>query len=174
MKILRWLIEEGKAIATVTLYFAACFIVIMLLKQLWLAEYGIEFTGIATALLAALVTAKVVIILDHLPLHRCLRNSPGVVEVLVRSTVYTLGGLLVMLLEKTFEARTEYGGVLPSLANVFEHRDMPNIWATSLAVGLSFLAYNIFDIMSRAIGNQSVVKLFFSRKVTAAQAAEGG
>jgi len=48
MKILRWLVEEAKAIASVTLYFAACFVVIMFVKQLWLAEYGIEFSGIAT------------------------------------------------------------------------------------------------------------------------------
>ena len=34
-----------------TLYFAVCSVVILLLKQLWLADYGIEFHGIAAALL---------------------------------------------------------------------------------------------------------------------------
>jgi len=168
MKVLHWLVEEGKAVAIVTLYFAACFAVIMLLKQLWLAEYGIEFSGIATALLAALVTAKVVIILDHVPLLRSLQASPGIVEVVARSAVYTLGVLAVLLLEKAFEARAEQGGLLTALANVFKHRDMPKIWATAIAVGLSFLAYNVFETIRRAIGDRRMVELFLSRKAPAA------
>lgn len=166
MKALHWLVEEGKAVATVTLYFAACFAVIMLLKQLWLADYGIEFSGIATALLAALVTAKVVIILDHVPLRRWLYGSPGVVEVLVRSVVYTLAVLLVMLLEKAFEARTEYGSFPSSLANILDHPDMHEIWAISIAVGLSFLAHNVFETIRRAVGAERMREMFLSSRAT--------
>jgi hypothetical protein len=100
VKVLHCLVEEAKAIASVTLYFAACFVVIMVLKQLWLAEYDIEFNGIATALLAALVTAKVVIILDHVPLNQWLQGSPGIMEVVARSIVYTTAVLAVMVIEK--------------------------------------------------------------------------
>lgn len=115
MQILRWLVEEARSIAWITLYFAACLVVIMLLKQLWLAEYAIAFSGIATALVAALVTAKVVIVLDHAPLTRWLRNSPGIIEVITRSAVYTLGVLVALVLERAFEARTEQGGMIGGL-----------------------------------------------------------
>lgn len=168
MKALHWLVEEGKAVATVTLYFAACFVVIMLLKQLWLADYGIEFSGIAAAFLAALVTAKVVIILDKVPLRRWLDGTPGVIEVVLRSAVYTLAVLVVMLLEKTFEVRTEQGGFVAALANIFGHPDVPKICATSIAVGIAFLAYNVFETIHRAIGDRQMFELFLSRKATAA------
>ena len=163
MKALHWLVEEGKAIALVTLYFAACFAAIMLLKQLWLVEYGIEFSGVATALVAALVTAKVVIVLDTTPLTKWLQGSPGLIEVGARSAV-----LAVMVMEKAFESRTEYGGFTVALANVFGHPEMPNVWATTIAVGLSFLAYNAFGVIRRAIGAERMIELFLSRNATAA------
>ena len=166
MKILRWLVEEGKAIATVTLYFAACFVVIILLKQLWLADYGIEFSGIATALVAALITAKVVIILDQVPLTRWLQRSPGIIEVITRSAVYTFAVLVVMLVEKAFESRAEQGSLVVALASVFGHPDMSKVWATTIAVGLSFLAYNAFEIIRRAIGAKRMLELFLSRNAT--------
>lgn len=167
MKILRWFVEEAKAIAAVMLYFAACFVVIMVLKQLWLAEYGIEFSGIATALLAALVTAKVVIILEHAPLTRRLQGTPGLTEVITRSAAYTLAVLIVMIVEKGFEARTEHGSLMMSLANIFDYPDMPKLWATTICVGLSFLAYNAFAVVVRAIGRKKVLQLFLSRNAAA-------
>lgn len=169
MKILRWLVEEARSIAWVTLYFAACFTIIMLLKQLWLAEYGIAFSGIATALVAALVTAKVVIILDHAPLTGWLRNSPGIIEVITRSTLYTVGVLVVLVLERAFEARTEQGGMMAALANVFAHPGLPRLWATTIAVGLSFLAYNAFGVIGRAIGVRRMVEVFLSRHAAACE-----
>jgi hypothetical protein len=167
MKVLHWLAEEAKSIALVTLYFAACFAVIMLLKRLWLVDYGIEFRGIATALVGALVTAKVVIILDKVPLTKWLQGSPGIIEVGARSALYTAAVLVVMLLEKAFESRAEYGGFTVALVNVFEHRDIPKVWATTIIVGLSFLAYNFFGVVRRAMGAKRMVELFLSRNVTA-------
>ncbi len=169
MKVLHWLVEEGKAVATVTLYFAACFIAILLMKQLWLVEYGIEFSGISMALIAALVTAKVMIILDHVPIARWLSGWPGALEVATRSAVYTFAVLFVLVIEKAFESRAEQGGLMPALANIFQHSDLPNVVATTIAVGLSFLAYNTFSVVYRDIGGQRMREIFLSRHAMASQ-----
>jgi hypothetical protein len=166
MKSLHWLVEEAKSIASATLYFATCFVVIMLLKQLWLADYGIEFRGISTALVGALITAKVVIILEHVPLTKWLQGSLGIIEVITRSTLYTTAVLVVMLFEKAFESRTEQGNLLAALANVFGHPDMPKLLATTICIGLSFLAYNAFGVVIRAIGAKRMVELFLRRNTT--------
>jgi hypothetical protein len=173
MRILRWLVEELKAIAGVTLYFAACFVLILLMKHFWLEEYGIRFTGIAAALVAALVTAKVIIVLDHVPLTRWLGGAPGIVSVVVRSAVYTAVVLVVMLLEKAFEARAEYGGFTSAVANIFHHPELPQLYATMIAVGLSFLAYNVFELMRQAVGGDRMVELFLSRRVPPGRHAQG-
>jgi hypothetical protein len=53
-----------------------------------------------------------------------------------------------------------------ALANVFGHPDMPKLWATTLAVGLAFLAYNAFEIVRRAIGARRMLELFLSNNTT--------
>lgn len=174
MRFLHWLADEAKAVAAVTLYFAACFVVIMLLKQLWLAEYGIELRGIPTALLAAVITAKVVIVLDHSALTARLRAWPGLVEVIAKSAVYTLAVLVVMLLEKAFDARTEQGGFPAALASIFHHPDMPKVWATAIAVGLSFLGYTAFAVVRRAVGAERLRAMFLSSSAAATRAVKEG
>jgi hypothetical protein len=52
-------------------------------------------------------------------------------------------------------------------ANIFDHPDMPKMWATTIAVGLSFLAYNAFGVIRRAIGAKRMGELFLSRNATA-------
>jgi hypothetical protein len=171
MKVLRWLIEEAKALAAVTLYFAACFAVVMLLKQLLLAEYGIEFSGLATAILVALVTAKVVIVLQKVPLTHWLRNQPPIADVLARTAFYTLATVVALLLERAFEARSEHGGFAESLASVLEHRDVAQVWATTICVGLAFLAFNAFGVIRREIGGRRLWRIFF--RGTVGRQAEG-
>lgn len=166
MKFLHWLREEIRSVALVTLYFAVCFVLILLMKQFWLAEYGIRFSGLTIALLAALVTAKVIIVLDHVPLTRWLGGAPGIVLVLVRSAVYTAVVLLVMLLEKAFEARAEYDGFTSALVNIFQHPELPQLYATTIAVGLAFIAYNAFETVRQGIGHDRFVALFLSRHAT--------
>jgi hypothetical protein len=131
MKFLRWLAEEAKAIASVTLYFAA------------------------------------VIVLDQIPLTRWLQGSRGIVELITRSALAT-AVLVAMLCEKAFESRAEQGDLISALTNVFDHPDMPKLWATALAVGLSFLAYNAFELVRRAIGAKRMVELFLRRNATGA------
>lgn len=165
MRFLHWLGHEVKTLVAVTLYFLACFIVIMVLKKLLLAQYGIAFSGLSTAVIGALVTAKVVIVLDKVRLGR-LRRLPGAVDVAVRTGLYTFATLLLLLAERAFEARGEQGGFLAAAAAVFEHRDVHRVWATTIGVGLAFLAYNAFAVLRREIGGKRVVAMFFARPAT--------
>ena len=161
---LRWLIEELRSLAWLTFYFAAWFVVIMLLKQLWLEEYGIAFSGIATGLLAAVITAKVVVVLDHLPMTKRLQDLPGIAEVLTRSAVYTVFVLAVMIAEKAFESRANHGGLIIALRRVLDHPDMPAVYGSAIMIGLAFLSHHAFSIVRRDIGSKRMADLFLARK----------
>jgi hypothetical protein len=102
-------IRELRAVLLTTLYFALWFGVLMLLKRLLLAQYQIEFRGLSLALFGALVVAKVVLVLDHVPLGRWTRRHPAITDVLLRTLLYTIGVFIALLLEKAFEDRHEYG-----------------------------------------------------------------
>lgn len=164
MKVLHWLVEEIRSVIVVTIYFAICFTLIMILKQLLLAEYGIAFSGLTSAVIIALVTAKVVVVLRKVPLSRLYDGQPGIVDVAARTVLYTFATLLALLLEKAFEVRGEYGGFLNAVAGIFDHREVSRVWATTLCVGLAFAAYNAFGVIFEAVGKKEVRRIFFARK----------
>jgi hypothetical protein len=164
MNALRWLGREAKSIAAVTLYFAAWFTFIILLKKLLLAEYGIEFNGISAALIGALVTAKVVVVLEKVPLHRMYRKWPVVADVLIRSAVYTIAVLVVLLIERAFDARAAHGGFAGALRNVLDHPDIHQIWATALCIGVAFIAFNAFAVLRREVGGRGLFGMFFRKQ----------
>src|SRR5688572_27969493 len=83
--------NEIKIVGLVTLIFAIYFVMMMLLKRLMLAQYEFEFRGLSAALIGALVVAKVVVVLDHVSLGQWLRRQPVIVDVLLRTLLYTAG-----------------------------------------------------------------------------------
>ena len=91
--------HELKAIITVTLYFAVWLGIFMGLKVLILKEYEIHFDGLSKVLFGSLILAKVVLILQHVPLGNWIKSRPVAVDVIVRTLLYAVGTLIVLLLE---------------------------------------------------------------------------
>lgn len=56
--------QEAKEVGVGTLYFLIWFGIILTLKKLMLEAYPIEFYGFSTAVVGALIVAKVVVVLD--------------------------------------------------------------------------------------------------------------
>jgi hypothetical protein len=162
MMILEKLKHEIKAVFLVTLFFAAWLGVLMGVKALILEDYHIRFTGFSMALVGALILGKVVLILEHVPLRVWLRRHPVLVEVLVRTLLYAIGTLVVLLLERSIESRHEHGGILPALANIFKHRDMPHVWANTICLGGALLFYNLFSTLKHELGPGGLARVFLS------------
>ena len=163
------LVEELKAIALTTLYFAVWLGVLMVLKKLILAEYHIHFKGLSMALIGALVLAKVVLILEHVPLGEWIDRRPAVYDVIVRTTFYAFGVLIVLLLEKAFEARHEYGGFLRALTRVFEHPDIPHVLANTICTAGALLVFNALTIVQEHLGEHGLGRLFLSQSPKASK-----
>jgi ABC-type dipeptide/oligopeptide/nickel transport system permease component len=67
-----------------------------------------------------------------------------------------------MLLEKTFESRHEQGGFGPALMNVFQHRDMPHVWANTICLTGALLFYNLLAEINRRLGTGGLARMFLS------------
>ena len=94
------LISEFKSVGFATLYFGCWLAVLLLIKQLVLAEYQIQFHGISNALIGALILGKSVLVLEHVPLGKWIRQRPAWVDVMLRTILYASGVLVVLILEK--------------------------------------------------------------------------
>ena len=154
--------HELKAILLLTLFFAAWLGVLMGIKVLIPEEYQIPFGGISKVLIGALILAKVVLILEHVSLGAWLRRKPVIVDAVLRTLFYASGTLVVMLLEKAIESRHEQGGFGPALLKVFQHPDMPHVWANTLCVTGALLFYNLLSVLNRHHGPGGLARVFLS------------
>lgn len=146
------LVEELKAVGVTTLYFAVWFVLLVIVKSLILAEYQIEFRGLSLALIGALIVAKVVLIAGHVPLGSWVMTRPRGIEVLARTAIYSVGVVIVLLLEKSFEARHEYGGFGSALRQIFDHRDIHHVWANAICVSAALLSFNVLIQIRMRLG----------------------
>jgi hypothetical protein len=133
----------------------------VLLKKLILSEYQIQFGNLSVALVGALVVAKVVLIMENIPLGAWLRARSGLFHILVRTLMYALGVFVLLLLEKAFEGRHEYGGFIPSLANVW-HKDIAHVWATAICVAGALLIFTTLFVIRRHVGKRGLRRMFVS------------
>jgi len=151
--------NEVRAVLLTTAYFAACFGLLLILKKILLAEYNIKFHHLSLALVGALVVGKVVLILEHVPLGGWMKRQPAWLDVIVRTALYAAGAFLVLLLEKSFESRHEYGGFFASLIHIFEHEDIHHVLAAGISVSLALLGFNVFAVLKRHLGQHYLIQL---------------
>ena len=162
MKILKKILEEIKVILRTATYFAIVFILMMVMKKLYLEDYDIEFTGLSQAIIGALVMSKVIILMELISLGPWVQRQPPIVDVIIRTLLYTMGVLIVVLLEKAFEDRHKADGFRDAISYVLSHRDIYHVWATTIGTAGSIFVYNAFSVVQRTLGKNGFVKLYFS------------
>jgi hypothetical protein len=166
--------NEIKAVALATLYFATWIGVLVVLKELALAEYRIEFHGLSLALVGALVLAKVVLVLEHVPLGAWIRTQPALLEVILRTALYAFGVLVVLVLEKALEGRHDHGGFGPSLIAVFQHAEVHHVWVNTICLSGALLGYNALSVVRRHLGEGGLIRLYLSPLPEESRAKQSG
>jgi hypothetical protein len=154
--------KELVAVMALTLYFGAWLGVLILLKYLVLAEYHIGFTKFSVALVGALVLAKVVLILEHVPLGAWVRRQPAWLDVVIRTLLYTFGVFVLLSLEKGIELRHEYGGFINALQAGYQNANVYHVWLNTLCLSGALLSYNMLSVVRRHLGNGALLKMFLA------------
>lgn len=154
------LVHELEELTIAGLYFGSWLGMLVILKKLVLSEYNIEFVGLSAALIGTLVLAKVVLILEHVPLGKWTLHRPAWVDVVVRTGLYSFGVLVVLLLEKGFEGRHEHGGFVASLTALFHNADLNHVLANTICLSGALLGYNALSVVRRSIGERGFIRLF--------------
>lgn len=154
--------HEAKAVIALTLYFGCWLGVLVLIKYLILAEYQIAFNQYSVAVVGALVLAKVVLVLEYVPLGPWVRDRPAWVDVVLRTTLHAFGVFVVLLLEKAFEARHEYGGFGASLISVFQQADAKHVWLNTICLSAALLSYNMLSVVRKRLGKGALLQMFLT------------
>ena len=152
------LLKELKSLSLTALYFLAWFGALMVLKVLMLHEYKLEFYGMTMVIVGALVAAKAVLILENVPLSGK-KPSPAIVEILLRTILYMAGVFVILVLEKSIEARHEYGGFFPALKGLAGSADRYHIWVNIICMFGAIFFFNLGSVTKAYLGETSIWKM---------------
>ena len=155
-------LHEIIVIARTATYFAVFFLFMIVMKKLTLKDYQIEFTGLSQALIGALIMSKVILLMQLISLGSWVQRQPPIVDTLLRTLLYSLGVLVVVILEKAFEARHEVEGFSNAIAYVLDRRDVYHVWANTLGATASIFFFNVFAVVQRLLVKNGTYKLFFT------------
>jgi len=144
--------------------------VLILLKRLVLAEYEIKFRGAWIAIVGALIVAKVVLVLEHVPLGRWTRRHPPALDVALRTLFYALGVFVAMLIERALDVRHEAGGFVAGIGWMFQHREIHHVLAMTIGVAVALLMFNAQTVLQRHLGEGGLSRLFFATPLAEVEA----
>lgn len=154
------ILKELKAILLVTLYFLVWFGTLMVIKVLLLQEYKIEFNGLSIVIVGALIAAKSVLILEHVPLG--VNNKPAIVDILLRTLLYLAGITIILVLERGIEGRHEYGGFVNAIKNLSKSADLYHIAVDVICVFGALFFYNLGSVIRGRLGKGGLLKMMIS------------
>ncbi|HSF09009.1 MAG TPA: hypothetical protein VLA60_06315 [Nitrospirales bacterium] len=154
--------HELKEVGLVTLYFFFCFGVILTLKKLMLEGYHIEFYAFSTALVGALIVAKVVGLLGKTRAGTRFdaRYSLGMAT-LYRTIVFSGCTFLVLFAEKMFHAFRESDLLGAAFMDVWAHKDLSLIFAKVMCIGLAFMGFFLYRGIDRRLGEGTLRRMVF-------------
>jgi hypothetical protein len=154
--------SEIRTIIFTTFYFFCWFAGFFIIKVLLLKEYNIQFSGFSTVFLGALVIAKVVLLLEYVRIPFT-KTKPAWVEVIIRTFLYLSGVFIILVLEKSFEARHEYGGIIEALKNLTNLANVYHIYANTICVFGALLGFNLWSVIKLTFGKGVFWKLMLSK-----------
>jgi hypothetical protein len=156
--------KELSTAGLATLYFLCCFLLVVLLKRLFLAQYEIASYGLSAAVFGALIVGKVVAVLERTRAGTRFEDShPVALSVLYKTLIYSTAVLLVVATEKVFHAYRESDALATAVAEVWHGRDRNHILATVLCVGLAFTAFNLVSAINRRLAGGQLARWLLRR-----------
>ena len=162
MKLSPRLQEEIESVFWVTLYFGCWLAALMILKHMVLEEYQIAFSGLSVAFVGAVVLAKVVLVLERVPLGKWVRRQPAWVDVLFRTILYTIGVVVVLLLEKTVEGWREAGGFRASMMAGLGHTNAIHVWLNTICLSTALFSYNVLSVIRKHLSARQLLDIFLT------------
>jgi len=153
--------EEFRALLPVTIFFLIALHILTISRALMLRSYGVHISALAGATVGALLIAKVVLIVDHLPFVNRFPERPLIYNVVWKTTIYALSALLVHYLEHLLPAWWHSGSLATAQREVLEHVIWPHFWALQLWLVVLLFVYAAFRELVRVVGAERVRTMFF-------------
>ena len=156
-----WWLAQVKHALPPTIFFFVGFNLILWTKRLILQEHGIEFSGFFTAIVAAMLVGKAVLVTDNLPFMRRFDGAPMIQPILFKTTIYWVCVLIVRLAEEVIHF-VAAGGAIAAFGDHFvNHFSWPRFLSVQIWLMVLFLAYVTIHELNQLFGDGELYRLFF-------------
>jgi hypothetical protein len=156
-----WWLAQVKHALPPTIFFFVGFNLILWTKRLILQEHGIEFSGFFTALVAALLIGKAVLVTDNLPFMRRFDGAPMIQPILFKSAIYWLCVLIVRLAEELVHF-VAAGGAIADFGDHFAGQfPLARFLSIQIWLMVLFLVYVTVHELNELFGDGELYRLFF-------------
>ena len=152
--------EVVEAIPPAVFFFIA-FQVIAFTRALMLEQYGIRVSTFVAASIAALVVAKVVLIVDLLPFVNRFPEKPLIYNVAWKTVIYLIAALLVRYIEHLIPFVREYGDLTQANRHLLDEVVWPHFWFVQIWLMVLFSMYCALREVVRVLGRERVLHMFF-------------
>src|SRR6202158_2082989 len=156
-----WWLAQVKHALPPTIFFFVGFNLILLTKRLILQEQGVEFSGFFTAIVAALLVGKAVLVTDNLPFMRRFDGAPMIQPILFKSAIYWLCVLIVRLAEEFVHYVASGGAIADFGDHLVNHFSLARFLSIQIWLMVLFLVYVTIHEVNELFGDGEVYRLFF-------------
>lgn len=144
------------------IFFFVAFHLLALTQSLMLKEYGIHISTFFAATIGALIVAKVVLLLDHVPIINRFPDKPLIYNVVWKTMLYFLAALFVRYLEHLIHFYRQTHDVAEAHRQLMEKVIWPHFWAVQMWLAVLLLIFCALRELSRALGRDRVRAMFFT------------
>ncbi|MGR8949124.1 MAG: hypothetical protein ACU84Q_13835 [Gammaproteobacteria bacterium] len=155
------IIHEIVQVWIMTAYFAAGFILILLMQNLLLAEQGADQIGLLSAIILALLIGKVVVVMEHLAVANRFRHRRRIGHVVYSTVLFTLVSLLVGAIEKVIKGLIHGESLGGAIVASAQHSSLEKFLATTIALLLLFGILFFFREVNHLLGKGVLMKALF-------------
>lgn len=159
--ILQFLKREFLEVLPPTIFFFIGFSLIVVTKALTLAEYGIQFSGFAKAIVGALLVGKVVLVADKTRFVNRFPDKPLIYNTIWKTGIYLLATVVVRYVEHLLPLISQHKDLVLANHSLWHeinwaHFGVIHIWLSGLIV-----VYCALRELVRAIGREKALQMFF-------------
>ena len=158
---LNWGLAQVSHALPPTIFFFVGFNLILWTKRLILQEHGIEFSGFFTALVAALLIGKAVLVTDNLPFMRRFDGAPMIQPILFKTAIYWLCVLIVRLAEEFVHFVAAGGAIAAFGDHLVDHFSWARFLSIQIWLMVLFLVYVTIHELNALFGDGELYRLFF-------------
>ena len=160
-RVVTWWLAQVKHALPPTIFFFVGFNLVLWTKRLILQEHGIEFSGFFTALVAALLVGKAVLVTDNLPFMRRFDGAPMIQPILFKSAIYWLCVLIVRLIEELIHFVAAGGAIAAFGGHFADQFPLARFLSIQIWLMVLFLVYVTIHELNALFGDGELYRLFF-------------